>query len=245
MKLSAPIHILKSKAKSLKRTQNLTLTEALDIVAKEEGFSSWSLLMAKSENIFPKSREEILAYLNPCDLLLIGARPGQGKTTFTLQILLQAIGENRSCYFFSLEYTRKDVAAKLASIEPNMGEWNSLLSFDFSDEISATYIIEKLKGKELRGSLIGIDYLQLLDQKRSHPELQIQIEDLKKFAKETGCIFIFISQIDRTFEATGRSRPTLEDIRLPNPVDLKLFDKKMFLHNGKKIFTSPTSFEID
>ena len=110
MKLSAPVHVLKSKAKKLKKEKSLKMSEALDLVAKDEGVASWSLLQKKAKELFPKTREEVLGYLNPGDLLLIAARPGLGKTTFTLQILLQAIHEDLKCFFFSLEYTFRDVA---------------------------------------------------------------------------------------------------------------------------------------
>ena len=112
------------------------MTEALDEIAKTEGFSSWSLLLAKSKELIPKTQEDILNYLNPGDLMLIGARPGLGKTTFTLQILLQAVKEKRQCYFFSLEYSRRDLAAKLADLDESIGQNNPFIHFDFSDEIS-------------------------------------------------------------------------------------------------------------
>jgi len=245
MKLSAPIHVLKSKAKDLKKSKSITMAEALKEVAKSEGYSSWSLLQSKAKDMFPKTSEEILGYLNPGDLMLIGSRPGLGKTTFTLQLLLQAVKEKRRCYFFSLEVTHKDVASKVADLDENIGQNNPFLKFDFSDEISSQHIKEQTNDGLVEGSIIAVDYLQLLDQQRTKPELQVQVKELKEFAKKKGCIIIFISQLDRSFESKDKDRPGLEDVRLPNPVDLRLFNKTMFLHNGKKIFTSPASFELD
>lgn len=245
IKLSMPAYQLKSKAKKLKKEQGLTMTEALNQVAKAEGYSSWSLLYSKAKEIYPQSREEILDYLNPGDLMLIGSRPGLGKTTFTLQILAQARQEKIKSYFFSLEYTLKDVAEKMASINESIGMQNEFLKFDFSDEICADYIIQVTKDDLPKGSIIAIDYLQLLDQDRSKANLQEQVLQLKQYAKEMGCILLFISQLDRSFESKGVERPGLDDVRLPNPLDLNLFNKTMFLHNGKKVFTSPHHFEID
>jgi replicative DNA helicase len=245
MKLSAPLYQLKINAKKLKRSKGISMSDALNEIAKTEGYSSWSLLHSKHKDIYPKTREDILNYLNPGDLMLIGSRPGLGKTTFTLQILLQAMHEKRQCYFFSLEYTLKDVAGRLAKLDESIGMQNPYLTFDFSNDISSAYIRNQLVDKQLEGSIIAIDYLQLLDQKRSHPELQVQVEELKKFAKEKKCILIFISQLDRSFEGSNKERPSLEDVRLPNPMDLTLFNKTMFLHNGKKIFTAPETFELD
>lgn len=245
MKLSAPIYVLKSQAKELKRTKLITMIEALDQIAQREGYSSWSLLQSKAKDIYPKVREDILGYLNPGDLFLLASRPGLGKTTFALQLLIQAFHENKTCCYFSLEYSKREVAARIAELDETISETDSKFRFDFSDEISAPYIMNKIKDAVLEDTIIVVDYLQLLDQQRAKPPLQTQIEELKKFAKEKKCIFIFISQVDRAFEGDGKVRPTLEDIRLPNPLDLKLFNKTMFLHDGKMQFITPEQFELD
>ncbi len=244
MKLSAPIYLLKSQAKELKRTNQLTMIEALDQIARREGYSSWSLLQAKAKDIIPKVREDILNYLNPGDLFLLASRPELGKTTFALKLLVQAFHENKTCCFFSLEYSKREVAARIAELDESIGEVDSKIKFDFSDEISALYIIGKLKDAVLEDAIIVIDYLQLLDQQRTKPPLQTQIEELKIFAQAKKCIFIFISQVDRSFEGKKNSRPSLTDVRLPNPLDLKLFNKSMFLHDGKMQFVAPAQFEL-
>ncbi len=243
MKLSAPIFILKSQAKALKRTKLITMTEALNSIAQREGFTSWSLLHSQAMNFLPKTREEILTYLNPGDLMLIGARPGVGKTTFSMKIMIQALKEGRRCYFFTLEYSRREVVQKIVELDETAAD-NAKLTINFSDEISSNYIIQKAKNLTEPGTIIIIDYLQLLDQKRSNPELQIQVEDLKEFAKKQKCILIFISQIDRMFEAKEKIYLGLEDIKLPNPLDLTLFNKIMFLHKEKKFFIRPDKFEV-
>lgn len=245
MKLSAPIYVLKSQAKTLKRTKQITMIEALDQIAQREGFSSWSLLQSKSEDLRPKGRKDILGYLNPGDLFLIASRPGQGKTTFALQLLIQAFQQNKTCSFFSLEYSKAEIASRIAQLDETMRGVDSKIRFDFSDEISAPYIINRLKDTILEETVIVIDYLQILDQQRAKPPLQDQIEELKKFAKDKKCIFIFISQVDRSFDERKDKRPSLEDIRLPNPLDLTLFNKAVFLHDGKVLFLSPDQFELD
>jgi hypothetical protein len=42
MKLSAPLYHLKRKAKILSRAENIPLHEALDRIARQEGFGGWS-----------------------------------------------------------------------------------------------------------------------------------------------------------------------------------------------------------
>ena len=91
MKLSAPIYVLKSQAKELKRTKQITMVEALNQIAQREGFSSWSLLQSKAKDLYPRVREDILGYLNPGDLFLIASRPGLGKTTLADSLPLRTI----------------------------------------------------------------------------------------------------------------------------------------------------------
>ena len=89
MKLSAPLYHLKRKAKLLSRAENIPLHEALDRVARQEGFGGWSLLAAKATATAPA--EKLFARLAPGDLVLVGARPGQGKTLMSLELAVQAM----------------------------------------------------------------------------------------------------------------------------------------------------------
>ena len=103
---------------------------------------------------------------------------------------------------------------------------------DTSDEITAGYIVECLK-RSGDPAVVVVDYLQLLDQRRSTPELGEQIAALAAFVRRTGAICVVISQIDRSFDLSGREMPEVGDIRLPNPLDLSVFDRICFLHDGQ------------
>lgn len=235
MKLSAPIHILKSKAKALKKDKGILMSHALDQIAQEEGFNSWSLLQTKVNSIFPQSYQEIFSFFNPGDLVLIGSRPGQGKTSFTIGLFVQAIKKNKAKnFYFTLAETKKDVAGRLAIYDKSVGENNPYFDVSYSNDICAEYIINYTQQVIEEGSVIVIDYLQLLDEKRIHPPIQKQLEALKTFAKEKKCILIFLSQVRREIEYKYNKRPTVEDIRLPNPLDIKLFNKKIFLYRESK-----------
>lgn len=231
MKLSAPLYALKRRAKALSRTEDIPLHQALDRVARREGFAAWSLLMARATaSLGP---QELYAALQPGDLLLLGARPMQGKTLMSLRIAVQAIKAGHRAFFFSLEYTEADVLDRLRAIGAEPAHFGGLFAFDNSDDISALHITEKLAAAP-RGTLAVIDYLQLLDQKRENPPLAEQVTVLKAFARDRGVTIVFISQIDRGFDPERKPVPGLEDIRLPNPLDLALFDKTCFLH-GKEV----------
>jgi replicative DNA helicase len=230
MKLSAPVYRLKRRAKTLSREQNIPLSKALDRIAIEEGFSSWSLLAARASASTPSSA--LLARLDPGDLVLLGARPGHGKTLMGLELIIDAIKSGRQGMFFTLEYNEHDVLSRLQSIGVDPAIFDDRFAFENSDAINAEYIIDRLVSAP-RGTVVVIDYLQLLDQKRQNPELDVQVRALKSFAINRGLIIVFISQIDRSYELSARPCPDLGDVRLPNPLDLMLFNKTCFLNNGE------------
>ncbi|KRR09013.1 DNA helicase [Bradyrhizobium jicamae] len=233
MRLSAPIYHLKRKAKLLSRQQGIPLHEALDRIAAAEGFSGWSLLAARAAAVTPAGK--LFPELRPGDLLLVGARPGHGKTLMSLQLAVEAMKSGHRGAFFSLEYTEKDVLDRFRAIGVEPAQFDGLFEFDCSDAISADYIVKRMAGAP-RGTLVVVDYLQLLDQRRENADLMIQVRALKSFARDQGLIVVFISQIDRSYDPSARSCPDLSDVRLPNPLDLKLFDKTCFLNNGEVQF---------
>lgn len=227
MTLSAPIFRLRRQAKLLARGSNALLHHALDRIAQREGYRSWSYLSGSHPASRPTQR--IFAALSPGDLVLLGARPGHGKTLLGLGLALGAAQAECRSFFFSLESSEAAVQARIRSLR---GEGAPIpLIADTSDRICARYIADRVQDGR-GGSFVVIDYLQILDQKRSNPELDVQVRDLKTLARDTSAIVVALSQIDRAFDPANRPLPQLSDIRLPNPVDLSLFTKACFLHAG-------------
>jgi replicative DNA helicase len=230
MKLSAPIFRLKRQAKLLARESGIPLHAALDQAARKEGFHAWSHLAAATSGHRPA--REMLAQFGPGDLVLLGARPGQGKTLMGLDLAIAAVQTGRPAFFFTLEDHEAVVLDRLEMLGAARKMVEDRLTVDTSDDICADYMIDRI-GHATSGAVAVIDYLQLLDQRRRNPELDDQICALRTFASATGSIIVALSQIDRAFETTGRSIPGLQDIRLPNPLDVGLFTKACFLHGGE------------
>lgn len=233
MSLSAPIHQLKRKARLMSRAERIPLHAALDRIAAVEGYRSWSLLAAKQPGM--TSVRALWPLLEPGDLVLIAGRPGQGKTLASLALLAEAMRAGRRGVFLTLEYTPTDVLSRLHAINIEPGEFAGLFDCDCSDAISADYIAARLADAP-RGTVAIIDYLQLLDQRRDTPELALQVSMLKTFARERGLILVFLSQVDRSYEGSDKPFPEIAHVRLPNPLDLSLFDKTCFVNRGEARF---------
>jgi replicative DNA helicase len=233
MKLSAPVYHLKRKARRLSRERSIALHDALDRIAAEEGYGAWSLLAARHAQSSPASR--IFPLIAPGDLLLIAARPGHGKTLMAIELAIQAMKAGRASYFFTLDYTEKDVVGAFRSLNEDPARYDGTFMLDCSDHIDSTHIIQTLN-KAPAGTYVGIDYLQLLDQRRDSPPLSAQIAQLSAFANERKLSLAFVSQIDRRYDPSRASYPGIADIRLPNPVDLSMFRKTCFLQDGEVHF---------
>jgi replicative DNA helicase len=230
MRLSSPIYKLKRRAKLLARDNGMRLHEALNQIATKEGFMDWSQLASNYSKATPA--KEIMSQIGSGDMVLIGARPGHGKTLLGLELTALAEKINRTGYVFTLDYNEADVWERIEKLGFDPKGFDRPLVVDTSDNICAAHIIECLSSTP-DDALIVVDYLQLLDQRRSNPPLDEQVRALKKFVTERGAIIVIISQIDRAFELSSGGLPNIDDIRLPNPVDLSLFDKRCFLHDGK------------
>ncbi|MEM6481118.1 MAG: DNA helicase [Pseudomonadota bacterium] len=231
MQLSAPIYFLKRKAKQLSRAENIPLHRAQNSVARDEGFQSWSHLAATHKGQSPAHK--LYASFATGDLIVLAARPGHGKTLLGLELAIEAFHRGRTSLFFTLDFTERDVQACFAALGLET-EAPRAVEIDTSDAICADYIATELRTRRAPHFVV-VDYLQLLDQSRSHPPLDRQLDTLREVARETGAIIAAMSQIDRAFEGSGRQIPDWCDLRLPNPIDLEKIDKGCFLHDGEMV----------
>jgi replicative DNA helicase len=230
MRLSIPVFRLKRQAKLLAREKDIPLSAALNQIAGHEGFRSWSHLAAAMSRERPAG--SLLSQFNPGDLVLLGARPGHGKTLLGLELIVEAIRQGRAGFFFTLEYHDADVLHGLRSLGVNPKTIGTSFTLDTSDDICADHVIARLR-QGPKDAIAVIDYLQLLDQRRQNPELADQIGALSAYAKASGSIIVVLSQIDRSFDLRGKQLPELSDVRLPNPLALTLFTKTCFMHDGE------------
>ena len=129
--------------------------------------------------------DRTLTGLHPTELVLLAARPGMGKTSFALNILLHA-GKfsGKSVVFFSLEMSREQLAQRLISSEAfldnkklmtgklNADDWDKVTlassalshtSIFIDDNPSLTVADMNAKCRRVENlGLVIIDYLQLM-----------------------------------------------------------------------------------
>lgn len=230
MRLKAPVYRLKRQARLLSRKSGIPLHKALDEIAATMGYRSWSQL-ANSERSNERPAARILASLKPGTLVILAARPGHGKTMLGLEILVEAAMRGRSAGFVSSEFSLYEIRKKMSSLGGETSESEDRLRLCLSDRIAADYVVEQFSSA-ISGTVVVIDFLQVMDQYRSDPPLGDQIRQLKLFASSKQLSIVFLSQIHRSFNPQERSVPDFRDMRKTNPLDLRLFDVGYFLHDG-------------
>ncbi len=196
--------------------------------------------------------------LNKSDLIIIGARPGMGKTSFCLNIAKNvALGSNKTVCFFSLEMTRDQLAQRMLSDEArikseklrtgqltqeefiNLGIASERLSKApiYFDETSGITVPEiKAKVRRMNGAcdVVMIDYLGLLRSAQTKENRVQEVSDitrnLKIMAKELNIPVICCAQLNRGTEGKGGSHiPALSDLRESGSIEQDA-DIVMFLH---------------
>ncbi len=200
MKPSTPIFRLKRLAREIARSQNLPLHAALDQTARSEGFATWSALA--SARARPDEAAATFARLSPGDLLLLGARPGQGKTLMGILLAAEAIRRGGQAAFFTLEYTEADMLGRMCKLGLDPARLEGRFFLDTSPSIDCERIIDQVATMPA-GTLVVVDYLQLLDQQRHKPPLAAQVATLRAFARSHRVILVFLSQIDRSYDPSS------------------------------------------
>ena len=172
--------------------------------------------MSESENHLPglstgmSAVDQKITGLNKSDLILLAARPGMGKTSMALNILLHA-GKfsGKTVVFFSLEMSREQLAMRLISGESfvdnkklvtgklNESDWEKVAAaadalnrtkilIDDDSTVSVADINAKCRRVEDLG-LVVIDYLQLMTsaggKERSGDNRQQIVSDISRALK--------------------------------------------------------------
>lgn len=185
--------------------------------------------------------DNVLSGLNRSDLIIVGARPAMGKTSFGLNLARNiSVLSNKKVLFFSLEMTKEQLAMRVLGTEArvsshdmrsgnistddwqNLGKATGVLSkaeLYFDDQAAITVPEMKSKIMKLGGvDCVIIDYLGLISpavkaENRVNEVTQIT-KSLKAMAKELNIPIVCLAQLSRGTEARGKShKPQLSDLR--------------------------------
>lgn len=184
--------------------------------------------------------DRVLVGMGKSDLVLVGARPGMGKTSFAMNVATSAAKmSHKAVCVFSLEMSVEQLVSRLLSSEALVDSY-ALRSGDIQDEdwqkiahaasdlSECDILIDDTTGMTVAGmmsklrrvknlGLVVIDYLGLM-QSEHRIENRVQevseiSRNLKLMAKEFQVPVICCAQLSRGPESRTDKRPMLSDLR--------------------------------
>ncbi len=184
--------------------------------------------------------DAVLAGMGNSDLILVGARPGMGKTSFALNIATNvAVQSKKTVCIFSLEMSAEQLVNRIISSEAMIDsmalrtgkldakQWNEIAKT--TTQLAGTNIliddttgmtVTGMKGKLRRVKDLGlvvVDYLGLMQSDKRIDNRVNEVAEisrnLKIMAKELNVPVICCAQLSRGPESRTDKRPMLSDLR--------------------------------
>ncbi len=203
--------------------------------------------------------DSVLAGMGNSDLILVGARPGMGKTSFALNIATNvALQTGKNVCLFSLEMSAEQLVTRIISSEAMIDsyalrtgkidtkQWEDIATtaaklsgcnilIDDTSGISVAGMKGKLRRVQNLG-LVVIDYLQLMQSDRRSDNRVQEVADisraLKIMAKELNVPIICCAQLSRGPESRTDKRPMLSDLRDSGAIEQDA-DTVIFLYRNE------------
>ena len=184
--------------------------------------------------------DRVLAGMGNSDLILVGARPGMGKTSFALNIATNvALQSKKTVCIFSLEMSAEQLVTRIISSEAMIDsyalrtgnldpkQWteiakttSKLAGCNILIDDTTGMTVTGMKGKLRRVKDLGlvvVDYLGLMQSDRRIDNRVNEVAEisrnLKIMAKELGVPVICCAQLSRGPESRTDKRPMLSDLR--------------------------------
>ena len=203
--------------------------------------------------------DNVLAGMGNSDLILIGARPGMGKTSFALNIATNvALSSGKNVCIFSLEMSAEQLVTRIISSEAMIDsyalrtgrldkkQWEDIATTAtqlagcnilIDDTAGITVMGMKAKLRRVQNlGLVVVDYLQLMQSdKRKDNRVQEVAEisrGLKLMAKELNVPIICCAQLSRGPESRTDKRPMLSDLRDSGSIEQDA-DTVIFLYRNE------------
>ena len=200
--------------------------------------------------------DRVLVGMAKSDLVLVGARPGMGKTSFAMNVAVSAARRSgKAVCVFSLEMSAEQLVTRLLSSEALVDSYH-LRSGELTDEdwqklahassilsdcqiliddttgMTVTGMMAKLRRVKNLG-LVVIDYLGLMQSEHRNDNRVQEVSEisrnLKLMAKEFQIPVICCAQLSRGPESRTDKRPMLSDLRDSGAIEQDA-DIVMFLY---------------
>ncbi len=211
--------------------------------------------------------DNLLSGLQASNLIILAARPGQGKTAFVVNIAQHvAIANKQAVGLFSLEMSKEELVDRLLVSQSDIDAWKlktGRLAEEDYDKLSvamgalaeAPIFIDdtpglsvpemRTKARRLQSEhnlkLLIVDYLQLANPGKKFEnrvnEVSYISQSLKNMARELKIPVIGVSQLSRAVEQRGGGKPQLADLRESGAIEQDA-DVVMFLYSSDEEFTS-------
>lgn len=225
--------------------------------AAVERFDHWTALqegkaVAGWPTFIPRLTKQLNGGLRPGGLYYLAARPGIGKTSFSLEL---AARSGLVTLFLSQEMTEAELVDRAVACIGRVGygalqngsleqsDWSRIVDavestamrrMHIDDQGSLTIADIRAKAKTIPGlQLLVLDYLQLCSGSvgstaNRNAEIEQISRGLKALAKELGIAVIALSQLNRQVEQRTSKRPMLSDLRDSGSIEQDA-DAVMFL----------------
>lgn len=150
-------------------------------------------------------------------LIVVGGRPGTGKTVLMMQMLLGAVSPAQAGIFVSLEMLAAQMTERLSRrFDRAFIEKLNLHYLDSTNNLGSIAALLKVTARRKKLCGIAIDYLQLLQVTANrHDNREREIarcsQQMKRLALDLEIPVIVGSQLNR--ESEKRAKPTLADLR--------------------------------
>jgi replicative DNA helicase len=236
---SASNNISKAQEKIFVGTEKSMLQYLMNIAADRAKVSDVGQIGLDSG--YESINRLLSGWVNP-DLVVIAARPAQGKTAFALNTLHHVLKQDIPVAMFSLEMSGEQLVTRLLALESDIRHTDLRHNNLTSDERMRLSIAENklskyklhiddtpaLNIRDLRSKatilkrkhgikMLVIDYLQLMSSidKKSNREGEVSeiSRGCKIIAKELDIPVIALSQLSRAVESRPDKMPQLSDLR--------------------------------
>ncbi len=260
--------IEQSEALVFEATENRTRRDLLPIsVAISDYYERIEYLIRHSDTPLGlptgfRAVEQLLGGMQRSDLLVFAGRPGMGKTSFMLSVVLNVARLGSRVALFTMEMGVEQIVQRLVSMETGinmqqlrlgqvspqeqgrlleaMGRLSDLqIYIDDTPALNPLELRAKCRRMHLEHGidLILVDYMQLMNAGGAYENNRVQeisyiSRSLKELARELNVPLLSAAQLSRAVEQRQDKRPQLRDLRESGSIEQDA-DIVMFLYRDE------------